>query len=602
MIRPDLSRWKNFENTKGLFLFAQAIEELMFHHTIDTFKAPALNTRFRVLELLSLAVEYSKGKIKADVLSHVIEELKWSVNQDPVIIPEYTDLVNTYLGGINECKDKPAELIAVTKSLSIYLNNILWNELKSKLLQAVNDNNHEKILSLAAAFSVDIEARGYSRSYLYFMNKEYFINKNDEYPVITNDAICDFFSVYEQKEQVWKVVLRGGTGYSTLVDHAKHFNIEIAEKAPDVPIKGFRERRFFGESSKYPYFIIHNEIRAKDPFSARMLGSKVLEVLCAAFSFYDHITKFETSDYFLILNTETKETYILKSEINPMMFRSKTNHKETKNSIDLTMQLVFGGKLTRQSRYNGVKALNYHRSALDANNEENQLLNLWAAIEGILPPPDEKKARIVHYVEHLIPSLTLTYTNRIFKYMRDCLYNYTQEVSDHVRAITPTDNELYNIAYLLCCEEATEDRNDMYRLMGKNPLLKYRCEEIHKRFSSADATITTIKNHKRKIEWHIQRIYTTRNAIMHTAQSTPYIRTLIENLHTYFDILIQSLSIVASNTSTEVDIRTMLKTICITEREYMKRLDTLRCNCNKDNFCEVIFCHPNPVACTVVPK
>ena len=58
MKRPRLYKWVLQDNTRGLLFFAQALEELLFHHTVDSFKTPALNTHLNAYELHFLAVEF----------------------------------------------------------------------------------------------------------------------------------------------------------------------------------------------------------------------------------------------------------------------------------------------------------------------------------------------------------------------------------------------------------------------------------------------------------------------------------------------------------------------------------------------------------------
>jgi hypothetical protein len=47
--------------------------------------------------------------------------------------------------------------------------------------------------------------------------------------------------------------------------------------------------------------------------------------------------------------------------------------------------------------------------------------------------------------------------------------------------------------------------------------------------------IDKLKEHEKKVEWQIRRIYRTRNLIVHSGRTIPYIDTLIENTHDYLD-------------------------------------------------------------------
>lgn len=84
MIRPDLSKWEYKQELEGLLVFAQALEEMLFHHTIDTYKAPALNVRTNVLELRSLASRLRSNRIKLGTIQPVIDELEYRLKQEVV--------------------------------------------------------------------------------------------------------------------------------------------------------------------------------------------------------------------------------------------------------------------------------------------------------------------------------------------------------------------------------------------------------------------------------------------------------------------------------------------------------------------------------------
>ncbi len=83
-----------------------------------------------------------------------------------------------------------------------------------------------------------------------------------------------------------------------------------------------------------------------------------------------------------------------------------------------------------------VKSLDFHRAALEAETLENQLLDLWAALEGFLPSPSEDEARIVHFKNTLIPSLTLTYPEKVINYVADSIFHgggKCREIVDSVK-------------------------------------------------------------------------------------------------------------------------------------------------------------------------
>lgn len=43
MIKRSIKNWEKGENIQGLLYFVQRMDELLFHHSLDTYKSPTLN-------------------------------------------------------------------------------------------------------------------------------------------------------------------------------------------------------------------------------------------------------------------------------------------------------------------------------------------------------------------------------------------------------------------------------------------------------------------------------------------------------------------------------------------------------------------------------
>ena len=52
MIKVPKDIWPSLKEIEGLLFFAQKIEELLFHYSLDSYRVPALNTKARCKEIL----------------------------------------------------------------------------------------------------------------------------------------------------------------------------------------------------------------------------------------------------------------------------------------------------------------------------------------------------------------------------------------------------------------------------------------------------------------------------------------------------------------------------------------------------------------------
>ena len=77
------------------------------------------------------------------------------------------------------------------------------------------------------------------------------------------------------------------------------------------------------------------------------------------------------------------------------------------------------------------------------------------------------------------------------------------------------------------------------------PLLQYRIEYYGKMYSDCNKLKLFLTSHRKRVSWHIMRIYRNRNMIVHDGSYFPYIGIIVQNLHYYIDCLIDTINFYA---------------------------------------------------------
>ena len=212
---------------------------------------------------------------------------------------------------------------------------------------------------------------------------------------------------------------------------------------------------------------------------------------------------------------------------------------------------IHGGHLVEDSAIRVARALRFHKAALLSNSAENQLIDLWASLEGLLPISKKEGVRIEYFSESILPTLTLTYPEKLFS----SAYRDLLKVEPNSREVLSTmecdGSNFFRFVSLLLCDEYKANREQILTLLKSDPLLRNKLWRLSEAFKSRTAIQTTLRSHRRKMKWHLHRIYFTRNSLMHSAMSLPYLPTLVENLHLYVDTLVRAIARVAHE-STEV--------------------------------------------------
>lgn len=75
MRQNNLSMWKYDSSLNCLLFFAQRMDELLFHHSTDTYRYSALSIRGLAGEYCSVYKDIQNGVLNKKNLSHIIDEL-----------------------------------------------------------------------------------------------------------------------------------------------------------------------------------------------------------------------------------------------------------------------------------------------------------------------------------------------------------------------------------------------------------------------------------------------------------------------------------------------------------------------------------------------
>ena len=82
--------------------------------------------------------------------------------------------------------------------------------------------------------------------------------------------------------------------------------------------------------------------------------------------------------------------------------------------------------------------------------------------------------------------------------------------------------------------------------------LRYRLWKLNARMGTVEKVKSTFFRFEQRMRWHINRLYRTRNLIVHAGAHPDYLDMLLENIHSFYDIFMRGLL-------TDITTRKMLK-------------------------------------------
>ena len=544
MRKPNSSHWKNTEELEGLLFFAQLIDEMLFDYTLDSYKPLALNSRLLCIECISTIEEVKNGFMPKKNLQSILEELRWSLDKDLGAKQLLGKKFDFYLNQLKPNDIKLNELDNVINFLYNHFNDQKYLEQIKLTLKTLIQEKKEKskIKYLTGSYLTELINYGYHPNHINYQNYNHFFNPLKKNKIDKLEDLDDFFSIFNFEASEYTVVFIGSILFKEFKKTLNTYDV-VVTKTYNCFSKIKEDIDF--ERSRLPSesFIICSKVKDLDHHSARESSEKFLGQVTNLFNFFHHKQKPDIKDKCIVSRNDDNYVVVIDKPIKSVL---KTKNDEYPDIAAKSVEKVLESLMLRmESRYRFSRSIDLHSAALTATALENQILDLWAALETLIPKSIESNQdRIVQISEKLIPFLQINYIEKQFKEVLSDLKNwdkdYIDELLGKVKSGTSA-NDLEKISALITLSDNKDLRIELYDKLTDYPLLKNRIYSIHELLNSPKSIKKALKNHEIKVNWHLRRIYRTRSLIVHSGSYPTYTPILIEHLHNYLDILISKI-------------------------------------------------------------
>jgi len=529
-------------------------------------------------------------------ISFAIAELADKVKNDIVLDPHSRQRCLLMAGKIEKTIKKPREASVASEALLSEIRANYWPSMVQRITHCVKDATRKKdIRSLAVAFAAELDQLSISKAYAYHKTLKFFFSPNVEPSVISStDTVSDFLQLFALQDKYWTVLMKGSEGFMKIAEKCEMLGLGIQSEELAFPYDSQRWGNFTKKTSSHSVCIVSNEVSAKDVHVARLRAQEYIESVVEILMFHNHSLKLDIAESALVVG-EDDRCFVIDGVPNPMLRGVLVRNAESEGYTLTSIMILAGLKFDSSSMAAFRKAFDFHRAALNAATAENQLIDLWAALEGLLPQPAYGETRIEKIISYVVPTLTLSYTAKLFISTLESLRCTSSRGYAVLTDSVPGKQKWEKLAILLTSESLKEKRSELYSAVGDNPLLIFRMNWLHEDFCNSKKMSKVIKNHEERVDRHLRRIYATRNHVVHNAQSLPYITTLIENLHSYLDTVLLSLGAVAMNSRGKMSISVAFELLDVYYRVYLDRLTGSCIPFDVDNVLDFIDGGCNPL-------
>jgi hypothetical protein len=528
------NHWVNKRNQEGLLFFAQVLHEALFDYSLDTYKPQALNIRLLCVEALETIDNIKSGLIKKPNIDSIVEELLWSLNSDFVAKELVGDKLKSIVERINKSRTDLKGLKNILLLLYHFFDNRKYlKKLQATLLQLVPLNRErERIYFATRLYITELINYGYTTGYLYHVTNRFFFNFSQKVSITDPDT---FFEKFNFKDKTYTVVYKVSQLFNEFKSVEKTLNFKILEDYENEILE-YTEKKFLKKVSS-EIFIVFENIQALDDNVARLKTEILLFKIGNLFSFYHHKETPKINDSALVINNSERHAIIIKDK--PIKSIIKKEDVKPKIAANKVKKLLATLNLPRDTMYRISRAIDLHSIALETEQIENKLLNLWTAIETLIPKDIEcGHDRIVQIINSIVPFQTIEYINKLVEQAGSDFWYFDQFKSKKIInsvILESKEDRFTSLAALIMTAENESKRTQVYAVLNTYPLLRWRLFILNRELSNGKFAKKLIERHKQKVEWQLRRIYRVRNLIVHSGKMPSYTNILVENLHNYFD-------------------------------------------------------------------
>ncbi|WP_417816241.1 hypothetical protein [Thalassospira alkalitolerans] len=526
-----IPKWKSNDLKKEITFFYQRLDELLFDYTLDSYKPRMMSPPFLAIELIKTINDVEKDTINEKNIDHIINELRLFIENDKIAqrllpLPIERILPNQS----NNSKNPNIKVKAQILSKSIR-NQLYIKVCQDFIIESISNNKLSDIDIYASFFITSIIGAGYSKQYVYSKTNDFFMQEE----IDGTQSILDYFNLFDRTRNKYTCYIKVNDTAEHIPSQLSLFNVEIIDELPDSLKNDELFNSVFNSEENYKIVKL-SDIIACDIHRAKENSEEVIRVISDLYSVFHHKNKIQWNRENSLIIDENNKTYNATKETNVILRGRDLKPARASKEFDrLLRSFSLMGRKSSIQTFRGVVSL--HGIALLTDNPQNQLLNLWIALETVCP--DKKKSKIESISDGVSSILFI-------KYLKKLVANHARDINRYKSSILKKyakedDLDIVHTCFNTLALSKHEGRRDeLTSSLSAYPLLEYRTQQLTKLLCSKKSALEAIDKHIQRVEWQIRRTYRTRNIIVHSGQRIRNIDQLVENTHSYLDNILET--------------------------------------------------------------
>lgn len=524
--------WHDPVTFRGLVYFAQRFDELTWAYTLDSYRAPTTNPPYLIEECISSLKLHKELNRSPKAVNHIIEETRMRLGSNPIALQCMSLPVERYFEFKVDEIDLAVERLTLLKRELSQLTYL--SACKERLRVVVPENRKSDIDFAARELASTLLNVGFSAKHLSDECKGWFFNPSKE--IENCDSLLEFLEELEPVLRKYSVFFYADSKVKELAPEFKEgFGVKELRALPKQVVST-AEKLKISLPDKIYKIVAFKEIEALDKYDALSKAQSRLNWIHDIYGLFRHRNSLDVGPEAVVISKETNELSVVRTDVHHM-HRITDNRKDRANEKLAAMMLRL--RLPRYSDKNRFfRVINFHGLASRTPSAENQLINLWTALETITSSHSSRASLVDTVVREVIPIICLNYVQRLFLSIKSDLWRWDKKRLFEVLRECSDKNEgdlAASVFNLITAEENDAAKEDFLSSITDFELMRYRIFMLNKEFKTGAKIKAKLERHEKLVTWQIHRIYRARNQIIHSSHPGSNLDSLIVSAHDYFD-------------------------------------------------------------------
>ncbi len=499
----------------GRLFFIQRLEEMLFHYSDDIVKAPVHNTS-------TLIEEYHRAKhdknIKQVHLNVISEEIKDSLGKDPIAKEKLgIERIEGIIKGINTQQKDTLHYLLGIMTTSSYFD---WS--REYLLKHIDNHSHKKEIEAGLrAWVSAVSWAGYSLEYVYRTLQNEFCKPVDN----PEKAVSDFINLFNSETHQYRVYLlflSSTHKFKDLLVNRLHVNLEDDGNFNKL------------KSKYYNSFVGYLNIEAKDPYEARGVANRGVEIINGFYKVLSNKKKPLIGKTCLVIDqTSLKSLYVTMDAQGYKTIESEFEQDMPK----LIDYVVLGCQTKPKTTYNRLRRMiDLHNMALEQIDMYDGFVNLWSTLE-VVSWGSEIESKIEAVIDSCLPIIKNDYLSKYFSSLAlDIKHALSRKeylnLLDNISQGGDAEQKIMALTFL---EEYEAKRDELFIKLKEYPNIRQKMYTMYMLKDNRNKVYQLSERYAQRVKWHLYRLYRVRNGIVHAGEQSSNIQVLGGHLHIYCD-------------------------------------------------------------------